>query len=149
MRKDILTIRLLAQVWLGIHVSAGLACLQDFTEFLHDVDDRAVAGPVDLTENGSKLLHSFGSGPQLPGGHSWLLQHLSNTHDKVRDKAKADHGRKQKADQMQSAIKVRPARPDSRSTPAAHMPEVFLHVSCPVSQLRTKGQNRRQVRDRT
>ena len=57
------------------------AYLNDFTELLHDVDHRAVAGPVDLTENGAQLLHCLGSLPQLPAGHSWLLQHLHSNNN--------------------------------------------------------------------
>lgn len=57
------------------------AYLNDVTELLHDVDHRAVAGPVDLTENGPQLLHCLGSLPQLPAGHSWLLQHLHSNNN--------------------------------------------------------------------
>ena len=53
-----------------------LAYLQDFTELLHDVDDRTVARPVDLTENGPQFLHSLGSGLQLLARDPGLMQHL-------------------------------------------------------------------------
>lgn len=58
------------------HVCGERPCLQDFAELLHDVDDRAVARPIDLTEDGPQLLHRLGSGLQLLAGDPGLMQHL-------------------------------------------------------------------------
>lgn len=102
MRTDVLVTGFHIWPW-GCCLSAGITCLQDFSEFLHDVNDRAVAGPVNLTEYGPELLHCFGSGSELPAGHAWLLQHLGNAQGKVRGKAEAiqGHNTRQARDQTE------------------------------------------------